>query len=371
MNNTVLQTPHDKCTGCAACMNCCPADAITMLPDEEGFLCPVVDERKCVDCGKCAAICPALLENVSDPLSGEPDCYAAWSKDDDIRRKSSSGGIFTHLATNIIQQGGAVVGARFKNDNLVEHAMIKRVEDIKQFRMSKYVQSEMGYILREVKSVLQSGKPLLFAGTPCQCAGLRAYLERDFDNLYLCDFICHGANSPMVYTYYLQELEKKYGSKVKSICFRDKSSGWNTFSVHILFENGQEYISIHRSDPYMVGFLNRKLSMFMRESCYQCRFRCVSRPTDITLADFWGIERCLPDIDNSNGISAVMIHSEKGKRLFADCMDDVESIRVKHTDIALRNPSITQSPNEGFDRKEFFRILKSGSYFDFVDNVLK
>lgn len=369
-NTNVLQTPHDKCTGCAACMNCCPVDAITMKPDEEGFLCPVIDEKKCIDCGKCAAICSVLLDNNIESLLGEPDCYAAWSKDEMLRLQSSSGGVFTHLAETVINEGGAVVGARYRADHLVEHALIRKKEDIEQFRQSKYVQSDIGFVFRQVQNELKTGKPVLFSGTPCQCGGLRSFLGKDHENLYLCDFICHGVNSPMVYAGYLQELEEKFGSKIERVSFRDKSSGWYKFSIRILFEDGQEYLSYHKNDPYVLGFLDRKLSMFMRESCYQCRFRSVSRPTDITLADFWGIEHCLPEIDNHNGVSAVMVHSDKGKRLFSSCEDGVESIRVKLSDISLRNPSIVESPNEGFNRKEFFRNLKSESLSDFVGRIL-
>lgn len=356
----VSQISGDICTGCAACMNCCPVDAIEMKSDLEGFLCPKIDIIKCIDCGKCAKICPVLKE--STKIVGEPKCYAAWSKDENIRYQSSSGGIFTHLAQTVIAKGGVVVGARYRNDNLVEHVVIRDAEGIEMLRRSKYVQSEIGFVFREIKNELSDGKLLLFAGTPCQCAGLRAYLEKDYDNLILCDFICRGVNSPLVYLAYLHELEEKYGSKAKRIWFKNKTFGWNNFATKVIFENGEEYIADRETDSFMLGFNKSRLSMYMRKSCYQCRFKGVSRPTDITLADFWGVERALPDIDTKNGISAVMIHSEKGNSLWNSCIQDVNYNQVNIGDISSSNRCIIDSAVIGGDRAAFFNAMASGSF---------
>lgn len=356
----VSQISGDICTGCAACMNCCPVDAIEMRSDSEGFLCPIIDEKKCIDCGKCANICPVL--KVSTKTDEEPECYAAWSKDENIRYQSSSGGIFTHLAQTVIAKGGVVVGARYRNDNLVEHIVIHNAEEIEALRRSKYVQSEIGYVFREIKNELSEGKTLLFAGTPCQCAGLRSYLEKDYENLILCDLICRGVNSPMVYLAYLRELEEQYGSKVKQVWFRNKTLSWKKSATKIVFEDGQKYIADNEIDPYMLGFVKRRFSMYMRKSCYQCRFKGVSRPTDITLADFWGVENILSNIDTQNGISAVMIHSEKGNSLWDSCMCDVNCIRVSIDDISFSNRGITDSAVIGGDRAVFFNAIASGSF---------
>lgn len=367
-NNAVLAS-RELCTGCAACYSCCPVDAIEMHADDEGFLCPVVDNNTCMGCGKCADVCPVIKERPA--LDKEPLCYAAWSRDDNIRLNSSSGGTFVHLARAVLENGGAVAGARYGENNIVEHAVIHKTEDVKQFQQSKYVQSGIGNVFREIKNELSNGKPLLFSGTPCQCAGLLSFLGKDYENLYTCDFICHGVNSPLVYAAYLHELEERFASKIIKVNFRDKTLGWYKFSMRIYFENGREYTAYHKSDPYMLGFLHRKLSMYMRRSCYECKFRKVYRPTDITLCDFWGVERCLPDVDNSKGVSAVMIHSEKGKKLWDICRSGVEQIPVNISDISLRNPSLTQNSSSGYSREEFFRELKTEDFSVIIKRALE
>jgi len=232
------------------------------------------------------------------------------------------------------------VGARYRSDHLVEHALIRKKEEIEQLRQSKYVQSDIGFVFREVKNELKNGKPLLFAGTPCQCAGLRSFLEKDYENLYLCDFICRGVNSPLVYLKYLNELEERYGSKVKRVWFKNKTFGWNNFATKIIFEDGQEYIADRETDPFMLGYIKSKTTLYMRESCYQCKFKGVSRPVDITLGDFWGVEKQFSDVDTKNGISVVLVHSEKGKKLFDKIGKMIFSIESDVTNVILSNKCI-------------------------------
>lgn len=360
---TVMQTPSEDCTGCAACANICPVDAIAMKPDSEGFLRPIIDKEKCVGCGKCAAICPVLPQNKIDVPQNEPQCYAAWSKDEEIRFNSTSGGIFTHLAQAVLENGGAVVGARYRDDNLVEHALIRSVGEIEQLRQSKYVQSEIGTVFREIKSELASGKPVLFAGTPCQCAGLSVYLEKDYENLILCDFICLGVNSPKIYTAYLQELEKKYNSRVKTIWFKNKTFGWKNFATKIVFMNGQEYIADRDTDAFMLGYVQPQATMYMRKSCYQCHFKGVSRPTDITLADFWGVEKILPNIDIKHGVSAVLIHSENGHNLFDQIKDDICCIQSVPSNIIKSNPRIISSASTPPESEKFWKDFNQNGKF--------
>lgn len=365
---TVMQTPSNACTGCSACFNICPTDAVSISHDTEGFLHPSVDSEKCVGCGKCAAICPVLPENKSEPLSGEPDCYAAWSKDEEIRYNSTSGGVFTHLAEAVLDMGGAVSGAKYRDDNLVEHAVIHNKSEIELLRQSKYVQSEVGTVFRQIKSELTSGKLVLFAGTPCQCAGLRAYLGRDDPNLYLCDFICRGVNSPLVYKAYLRELEEKYGSRVKKVWFKNKTFGWNKFATKIVFENGQEYIADRETDPFMLGYIKSRTTLYMRPSCYQCQFKGIARPTDITLADFWGVEHVLPDIDTTNGVSAVMVHSDKGQSLLKK--SSLNLIKCGMNEIVKNNRCLSQSVPVDIEkgRQRFFIELESGKNFSQIIN---
>ena len=365
---TIQQTPHDMCTGCAACMNCCPVDAIKMLPDSEGFLCPEIDETKCVHCGKCAEICPVLKEH--EDTGKEPECYAAWSKDEDIRFNSTSGGVFTHLASTVIKQGGTVVGARYREDHLVEHALIRKSEDIEQLRQSKYVQSEIGFVYREIKQELKYGKPLLFAGTPCQCAGLKAYLGKDYENLFLCDFICRGVNSPLVYLSYLRELEERYGSKVKRVWFRNKAFSWHNSVNKISFENGKEYIADCDSDPFMLGFIKPKTNIYIRKSCDKCCFRKKSRNVDITLGDFWGVRHKIPYIGTQNGISAVMLHSKKGKELFHSCMSEIECILTNFNDVVSNNGCILDDPIISSKRDKFFNEICCKDFSTLIHEIV-
>lgn len=191
--------------------------------------------------------------------------------------------------------------------------------------------------------VVRSYKPLLFAGTPCQCAGLKAYLGKDYENLFLCDFICRGVNSPLVYLSYLRELEERYGSKVKRVWFKNKTFGWNNFATKIIFEDGQKYIADRETDPFMLGYIKSKTTLYMRDSCYQCRFKGIGRMTDITLADFWGVEKQYPDIDSYNGVSLVLIHTEKGNTIFNLSSKNISHLKANIVEALKFNICATNS----------------------------
>jgi len=331
-------------------MNRCPVNAIKMQYDAEGFLRPVVDASLCIECGQCVNVCPLDKGCKKDENNNEPLCYAGWSKDENIRFESTSGGIFTHLAQCVLEQGGAVAGARYKADNLVEHVVIYDMAELSALRQSKYVQSEIGFVFREVERELKNEKPFLFVGTPCQCAGLRSYLGRDYDNLILCDFICRGANSPMIYLAYLRELEARYGSKIKHVWFKNKTFGWNNFATKIIFENGEEYIADRETDPFMLGYIKSHLSLYMRPSCYNCSFKGVSRPVDITLGDFWGIQPRAGD--TQNGVSAVIVHSEKGRRLMEDIAPKIYFEEHSVAEVIKNNPCILKSVSVNVENRK-------------------
>lgn len=311
--NTIRCLSKEECTGCGACVNRCPADCISMQRDKGGFFQPVIDAGLCSGCGICKTVCPVLHPpSVNNAIL--PICYAAWSKDPSIRLQSTSGGIFTHLAQAVLAREGVVIGARYRADHLVEHAAVVSENELGELRQSKYVQSETGLIYRTVEIYLKQGRELLFSGTPCQCAGLQVYLGRCYENLYLVDFICRGVNSPAVYQAYLRELEQRYRAPVKRVWFKNKAFGWNHFSTKIVFENGQEYLEDRETDPFMLGYIKSRLNLYMRPSCYQCKFKGLQRPVDITLGDFWGVQ--FESTDMNSGVSAVLLHSEKGRQLF-------------------------------------------------------
>jgi len=311
--------PKKQCTGCSACFGICPNGSIGMIADGEGFLYPAVDRAKCVGCRLCEDVCPVLRKPAAKDCQGTR-VFAAWSLDGEVRRRSTSGGIFTELAKAVIGRGGYVAGARYDDAHLVGHRVIASEWDIPLLRQSKYVQSDMGAVFREVKELLEKGRPFLFAGCPCQVAGLLGFLGRDYDNLLLCDFICRGVNSPKAYKKYLESLEKQYRSKIRRVWFKNKTLGWNRFGTRIEFEDGTEYFADRDTDPFMRGYLNYNL--YLRPSCSDCSFKGFPRHSDITLADFWGIRLRDGSVDEDGGTSLVMLHTQKGRELF-------ESIRER------------------------------------------
>lgn len=358
--NTIQSLPKEQCTGCAACVNRCPADCISMQNDAEGFLYPVINEGRCILCGECKKSCPVLAPPAKSETERAPDCFAAWSEDDEIRLQSTSGGVFTHLAQTVLAQGGFVAGARYRADHLVEHALVSSETELEPLRQSKYVQSEIGLSYREIRDRLRREKPVLFAGTPCQCAGLRSFLQKEYENLFLCDFICRGVNSPKVYLAYLRELENRYGSPVKQVWFKNKTYGWNRFCTKILFENGREYLADRETDPFMLGYIKSRLSCYMRPSCYGCLFKGIHRPTDITLGDFWGVEKQFPALNTGNGISLVLIQSEKGGKLLEQSAVGLGFLPAgfvpDHNICAIRS---VRPPRE---RASFYRQLENAGF---------
>lgn len=343
------------CTGCNSCYNACPQDTITMIKDQEGFWYPKVEGKKCTKCGICISSCPSLNEYTAENNTKSPQVFAAWSKDEQNRFYSTSGGIFTELAKVILQQGGYVIGAQYSNKFLVEHAAIDKISDIPKLRQSKYLQSDIGDVYKQALELLELGKTVMFCGTPCQNAGLSVFLGRDYNNLIKCDFICRGVISPMVFRKYLDMLEKRYDQPIKKVTFKNKSRGWNGFCTLIEFEDGKQYIEDRNNDLYMVGYL--KYNLYMRPSCHECKYKKIPRVSDITLGDFWGIGNTRPHLDENKGTSVVLLNSDKGKDLFAKIEKEIifEGCTL---DEALRgNPCLLKSAPIGKHREMFFKHL--------------
>lgn len=312
---------RNECTGCGVCSNVCPKQAIKMKQDLKGFLYPDVEKTRCIECEICLNKCPAInqtkvLSNYLTPL-----VYAAWSLDESIRINSTSGGIFSELAKEVLKSGGCVVGAQYNAEHLVEHALIDKEIDLIKLRQSKYIQSDIKDIYTHVEKKLQAQKLVLFVGSPCEIAGIRGYLGKEYENLILCDFVCRGTNSPKAYTEYLKDLENRYQSKIKKVWFKNKTKGWNLFSTKIIFENGKEYIEDRNHDAFMLGYIHYNL--FMRDCCSSCKYKKFPRISDITLADFWGVGQHRSELDEDKGTSLVMINSNKGKSLFDSIQDCV------------------------------------------------
>lgn len=300
----------DHCTGCSACSNICPVDALTLQEGKDGFRYPDIDENKCIHCDQCERICKKRIRENENYL--EPQTYAAWSKKTDIRYCSTSGGAFSELATAVLNVGGVVIGAQYNTENLVEHTVISNLDELVKIRQSKYVQSDIGLIYREIRKNLAKGRNVLFCGAPCQVAGLYVYLGENAENLLTVDFICRGVNSPKAYKAWLKELETQYNCKASRVWFKYKQNGWKNSPrcTRIDFEDGKHIILDQDENLFMKGYLDYNL--YIRPSCGNCQFKSLPRQADITLADFWGVD---PEIDDDKGISMILVNNEKGKEV--------------------------------------------------------
>lgn len=347
-----------ECTGCMACKNICPKNAITMEENDEGFKYPKIDLDICVKCGLCKKVCP--INHKLDENKNEIKAYCCKNKDDKVRMKSSSGGIFTLIAESILEQNGVVFGARFDESFNVIHDYIEKKEDLYFFRGSKYVQSNIGNTYQKVREFLNIGRKVLFTGTPCQIEGLLTFLQKDYDNLYTQDIICHGVPSPKVWKRYLKYKEELNTKQLRNVEFRKKDIlGWSNFQMSYQYEETEENVH-HDDDPYMKLFLR---NVILRKSCYQCQFKKIKRKSDITLADFWGINEIKPEINDDKGVSAILINSKKGNELFRAIINKIEFCEVKIEDIAKHNSPICQSVYYNENREEFFKELNSGENF--------
>lgn len=304
----------EHCTGCTACMASCPKKAVSMKEDEKGFIYPYIDQAACVDCGLCRKICPQnkIKQNINPNIR---KIYAAFSKNSDIRKNSSSGGMFTELAQSIVQDGGVVFASRMDDGcHELYFDRCERFEDISKFRGSKYMQSNPRYIFSDVRNELESRKKVLFVGTACQVAGLKSFLKKDYSTLITVDIICHGVPSPKLWRDYLEQLEQSYGCSAKKVNFRHKRPSWTEFSLFVEFKNGKHFLQNKFDNPYLISFLKE---IALRNNCYSCPYTNTERMGDITLADFWGYKSTDFKMRNTEkGISLVLINSEKGGELF-------------------------------------------------------
>ncbi|PYG88204.1 coenzyme F420-reducing hydrogenase beta subunit [Ruminiclostridium sufflavum DSM 19573] len=344
-------TEKYNCTGCHACANVCPKECINMESDSEGFLYPGVDLKSCIACGLCEKVCP--VSNKKD-IDNEPQAFACYSKNEQVRLESSSGGIFTLIAEQIINEGGVVFGVILDKDMTAVHSYAESMEQLKAFRGSKYVQSKIGEAYKIAGNFLKKNRKVLFSGTPCQIAGLKAYLQQEYDNLFCIDIICHGVPSPRAWGKYVSYQESHMGSKVQGANFRHKDKGWNRFSMELEFNNGTRYIQTLDKDLYMQAFLK---DACLRPSCHKCSFKTLHRQSDITLADFWGIQKIAPHMDDDKGTSLVFANSGKGKLMLDRLQNLIVSERVDIDKAVCYNPAAFRSAGENPKRGAFFEDI--------------
>ena len=338
------------CVGCGSCQGKCPTSAISMELNEEGFLYPKVDNSLCTRCGSCLKVCPTQRELSAVPVPNT--CYALQAADD-VRMKASSGGVFPLLAQAILEDGGYIAGAVFDEDFVVHHIVSNRPEDVRAMQTSKYVQSCTAEVYPGVKRLLDEGKTVLFTGTACQVAGLSAFLGKEYDNLYTMDVVCHGVPSPGVFAHYLEEFKRR-GGPITEVNFRKKELfGWRA-SLYIKTESGQTNLT-GQSDWYMVCFQS---DWILRESCYDCQFKGM-KYSDLTVADFWGIQALEPRFEDGKGSSYLTANTEKGQRLYRRIESYLKKIerfgRESRKVLCAANPSIRNSVSKPKFRDLFFK----------------
>ena len=370
-------TDKAKCCGCNACGDICAHHAITFQTDIEGFWYPVVDKDKCVDCGLCEKVCPVIhAEELKKNDFEKPICFAANHKNLEVRFDSTSGGAFSAMAEEVYKKGGYVGGAIYQEDFYTIQLISQDKSDLKKLRSSKYLQSNAEGFYKQVKDAVKSGLPVLVCGTPCQMAALRRFLGKDYDNLIIVDFICHSIASPKAHRKYFDYLEETQGSKVVYFKAKNKELGWRNLTKKSIFANGKSYYGIKGQDAYSRAYHS---SMIARPSCYECPFKGYPRMADITLADFWGVEKVAKELDNNTGTSAVIINSKKGETFFLQAAKRLVKKEVRIEDIEPNNPALIQRAKlPDYNRTQFFKDLDSlrfdhlaDKYFPVVQPRLK
>ena len=363
------------CCGCNACVQRCPKQCITMQADNEGFLYPIVDTTTCIDCGLCEKVCPVI--NQAEPQ--EPlKVYAAYNKNEDIRMQSSSGGIFTLLAEETIKKGGVVFGVKFNKDWMPEFGYTETLEGLFTFRGSKYVQAIVGGAYKQAEEFLKAGRDVLFGGTPCQIAGLKRYLRKEYEKLLTVDIICHGVPSPKVWNMYLKEtcsrlLETRTDGKnpvvsaigrepkscIEAISFRSKITGWKKYSFLLKLnfptfdgKNTGVFAETLDKNAFMRAFLSDTI---LRPSCYACPAKQGKSHSDITIADFWGIDRIDPTFDDDKGCCAILINSPKGQIIYP--ATQTNSKEKSLDEVITNNSAYYRSCKPHPNRKRFFKGL--------------
>lgn len=337
------------CCGCASCYNSCPVNAIVMKLDSEGFQYPSVNEETCTSCGLCQLSCPTLDPQYHN--NPQPDCYAVLASDE-LREKSSSGGMFSVLADYVLSQKGYVCGAAYGKDLKVEHIIINTSDELQRLRGSKYVQSNIGTVYRKIKQLLREDQWVLFSGCPCQVAGLNAYLRKDYEKLVTVDLVCHGVPSPLIFERYLKE---EFDQPVKKVNFRPKDFGYICTSGIIETTDGSEIVINPQNDIYEQGFHS---SLFLRKFCEECKFAEIPRQGDFTIGDFWGISQYNPQLNDNKGTSLVLINSKKAKNIFDCVIENTKHHEAVPLDYALKNNRFTSKIKTNPGRQHFFDLAK-------------
>lgn len=363
------------CCGCTACAEICGHGAISMIPDAYGFPYPILDQSKCVDCGLCDKVCP-ILNNLRPryPLVS----YAFMHKDQSIRKKSSTAGAFVALSEKILSKGGVVFGCAFDTDWSAKHIYVENKDELAQLVGSKYLQSRIEGSFKDCRRFLREGRYVLFSGTPCQIAGLKNYLGKDYDTLLCVDLICHGVPAPRIWQKYLRYREQKKSHEVgrelfvNSVNFRDKSKGWTAYSLSLSLsdKSGHTYKEpslCWNEDPYMLSFIRH---LNMRPSCFHCRFRNQRGRSDITIGDYWGYAEAYPEvIDDKIGVNALIVNTEKGRLCLNEI--DFDGFESSYENIVKGNPQLMRSHWAHINQGRFLQQVYTRDFKELVMDCLK
>ena len=368
MKNNVMRVSDVICTGCSACMNVCPVDAVKMQYNAEGFLIPLVDDDKCIDCGECTEKCPAL--NTQYKNKETPKIFAVMAEDD-IRMKSSSGGVFTLLAEEILDQGGLVCGAAFDDDFRLSHVVIDSKDKLEPLKNSKYAQCSVDYTYRKIKTALDSGRKVLFTGTPCQVAGIKSYIGDGYDGLYTVDILCHGVPSELVFRKYIEEVSVKHTGKVsplKDIKFRNKDFGWNCKSIHLEFEGCDKPYDKSEEGGDMFEFVYHK-NLMLRKSCSKCKFAVYPRQGDLSMGDYWGITKLDKTMNDRKGTSIVFVNNDKGMQLLSWICDSFKRFKEMNVSPKSIKNRIKSDIPVNRQRERFLKMLRTKTLEEAIDFV--
>lgn len=380
-HNIDLLNKHYNCTGCRMCEQICPKGAISMQQNDEGFIVPIIDKEKCINCGLCFKRCPQLNSVKLNDRLDKPLVYAAKNKNEHEQINSSSGGIFSVLADFVINNGGSVYGASFEDNFQLKHVRITKKENLFRLRGSKYLQSNVENVYTQIKNDLDKEFYVLFVGTPCQVGGLRNFLGKDYEKLIIVDLMCHGVPSQKIFDKYIVWLEEKYRSKVIEYNFRSKDKKMWGKNAKVQFADEKIKYFPDNLDPYYKAFSQGSI---YRECCYSCKYANERRNGDFTLADYWGIEKQHPDFYDEKGVSAVIINTEKGKYLFEKLKDKFNYIessmdKVKEYNVNLKRPTerkdIRNFVYDDIDNKKFHKYIKENLKYrrklkDIVKNII-
>ena len=358
-----------NCCGCGACVQRCPKQCITFSYDQEGFRYPTVEENECIECGLCEKVCPMLQP---EKVNAVEETYAAYNKDNKIVAKSTSGGVFASFVQCVIDRNGVVFGARFDDQWRVMLDYAETMKDAVKFSGSKYVEAGIGNVYIQVEKFLKERRMVLFSGTPCQIAGLRAFLRKEYEKLITVEVVCHGVPSTKVWHSYLMELIDNFGDgdnsnleEIKSVNFRYKPDGWRRYKLKVDFRNGKSYAVNRGDDAYLKSFV---ASLDSRPCCFHCKFKDGRSRADITLGDYWCVEKIQPEMDNQMGCNVVIINSEKGMNLIP--MDDLVIQKANLEEAKKYNEGLHADNIPHPRREEFFiRLNAGGKISSIVDDI--